>query len=540
MFCKKAFISFIVTLLSIMFSTSGFAQDFDEDFSIPPNKIEKQAYEKYILNKENKDYRYTKDTVIDEDTKIDGNVIVTDGNLTVKGEIDGDVLVILGNIYIKTNALINGCVTSINGRIYQNEKSDVSGNQIETKVKNLFSRHEWDRDFDVHDEDFESWDYKYIPKDYRRSYSTLPLGKWDDPFLIRYNRVQGLFLGMAIPKKIRGKYNYFSPHGFGGYSFEEKCWRYELGVDRWLFNQKDFRFEIGGKFYDLTDTKDNWLITPTENSLAAFFIHEDFQDFYRRNGYELHISQNLSIFLKGTLAYRNDKYESVEKNIDWALFGGDKKFAGNPEIDDGYMRSIYGELYLDTRNNKDLPVRGWYGKISVETSNSKLNSDFSFNQYIFELRRYQTFGRYERIDMRFRAGSSAGNLPLQKTYKIGGISTLRGFDYKEFSGNRMLLANFEYNISPKMFTSNFLFFDGIRYVTFLDLGAAWFTNNLTDKNEWTAKGHEGFSHLKWNDIKCDFGVALTSSSGRCRLSIAKRTDSGIDPIVVTFRLSKPF
>ncbi|NIT55067.1 MAG: hypothetical protein GWN00_02110, partial [Aliifodinibius sp.] len=57
---------------------------------------------------------------------------------------------------------------------------------------------------------------------------------------------------------------------------------------------------------------------------------------------------------------------------------------------------------------------------------------------------YQPVTRGERIRLRMMAGTSEGALPLQKNFELGGISTLRAFNYKAFSGNRMFLTNVEY------------------------------------------------------------------------------------------------
>ena len=531
----------IVFILS--FFNTLVAQESDK-FHISAKKIEKKAYQKYISKTDKPDFRYEKDITVDVDDVVEGNIIVIEGDLTVKGQVDGDILVILGKVKIKNSAIINGNVTSIDGHIYQEEKSLINGNQIETKVKNLFPREEWDHDFD--EEEHHSGFRRYTHR-YEDNYSTLPLGRIDHSLLVRYNRVQGLFLGWAVPKSIRGKYNKFTIHGFLGYGFKEKQWNYEIGVDRWFFNQRDYRFEIGASAYDFTDTRDYWLITPTENSLAAFFLHKDFQDFYRRYGYEVHASQNISIFLKSTVGYRNDTYEIVDKNTNWSLFRGGRNFDENPEIVKGNMRSIYGEIYFDSRNTKKNPKRGWYAKLSGETSTSWLNSDFSFNQYIMEIRTYQRTGRYERLDLRFKIGTGDGELPIQKGFEIGGISTLRGFGFKQFQAdtsqanfltgyNRMLLGNIEYNIDPKIFSTGIPLFDEIQYIFFFDFGSAWNSYDVTNKDEI----YDGFSHLKWNDIKSDFGIAFSSRDGNTRINIAKRLDTAKKPFTITYRISKPF
>lgn len=532
----------ITVILAIFILIAPVFAQYDEDIPVTREEMLRRAEEKYVKHTELETFRHYKDAYVGPDDVIEGNMVVMRGDIEIRGEVDGDVVVMYGDVQIENQAIVGGDVVAIGGKISQDRYSTVHGNQIETSPKNIFRHtsdnwnfnynYDYDYDYDYQYEYEYEHDYEY--NSHRNQYSTLPIWNTDEDLLVRYNRVQGLFLGLDFPKSIRGKNKFVSIYGFGGYGFKEEAWRYQIGIDRYFFNQKDYRFELGGKLYDLTDTKDDWVITPMENSLAAFFTHQDFQDFYNRKGFEIYMSQNWTIFFKGMLAYRNDDYNSQIKNTEWSLFYDKRKFKLNPAIDEGNMRSVYGELYLDTRNDHEYPRRGWYGKFSVETSNSKLNSDFSFNQYILDVRNYIPLSRYERIDLRFKVGSSEGELPFQKLYQIGGLSTLRGFDYKEFQGDRMLLFNAEYVVSPSSFTHDFLFFDDIRLIVFTDAGLAW------DKGAQDEKFTDGFQYITFDKLKSDIGIAFSDWKGHVRLNIAKRTDTNEKPLVVTFRLSKPF
>jgi len=511
-------------LLLLVFTLPAGAQWDDDDIPITRDEMRSRAEKKYIRDFQNKTFRYFKDTIVEHDQVVKGNIVVVRGDLSIRGEVDGDILVIFGDVIVHDYSIVAGNVTSIGGHISQHENSIVSGNQIETAPRNVFRSAGYSFD--------DEYNEKYRMT-YRDKYSTLPMGPLDENFLFRYNRVQGLFLGLEVPKSISGKENIVSLHGFAGYGIKEKKWRYQLGIDRYLFNQRDYRFELGIKFYDLADTRDEWLITPLENTLSSLFLHEDFQDFYRRKGFETHMSQNWTIFVKGSLIYRSDDYESLQKKTEWAIFGGNKKFRDNPFIDEGKMNSLIGELYFDTRNDHEFPSSGLYGKLSMEMSNSKINSDFLFNQYLLEYRQYFPISRGERIDVRLKLGSSEKNLPLQKLFELGGLSSLRGFEYKEFTGDRLILTNIEYHLSPSKFSRNIFFFDDLRLVLFTDIGTAWFSD---DNSKW----YKGFDHLKWNNLKNDIGFAITDWKGHFRINFAKRTDTGKDPLVITFRIAKPF
>ena len=120
-----------------------------QDYQI--SKIEDKAKQKYITNNSKKEFRYRENITIKQDEYIDGNIVVVNGNLSVKGEVIGDILVIYGDIKVKDNALVDGNTTAVNGRIYQGKNAKITGNQIETKDKNLISHEEWEDDHSNYD-----------------------------------------------------------------------------------------------------------------------------------------------------------------------------------------------------------------------------------------------------------------------------------------------------------------------------------------------------------------------------------------------------
>ena len=459
-------------------------------------------------------------TSIDADEHIYGNVMVADGNLKILGSVTGDVIVINGDIRLSGEAYVGGNIVCVDGRIYQTGRSEANGYLLETNSRNLGRRSE---------NQWLAYDHYRFQHSNWGNYSTLPLEPMSNKVLFRYNRVQGFFAGLNFPNSISKIGQSTSIHGFVGYGFSEKKFRYQLGLDRSFFNRRDYRFELGGKFYDLTDTRDDWYITPLENTLSAVLFNSDYQDYYQRKGFELHASQNLTVFFKASLIYRNDNYHSVTSNTDWALFGKGKSFRDNPEIVEGNMRSLTGELYFDTRNDRDFPFSGWYGRLTMEVSNDKLSSDFYFNQYILDIRNYLPVSRTEQLDFRLRVGSSEKMLPSQKYFEMGGIGTMRGFGFKEFIGNRLILGNLEYKVSLPGWQP----MSDLRFIVFADAGDAWFVEDNSDLRN-------GFRELRIPELKSDLGIAIADWKERIRLNLAKRTDTGHDALVVTLRIAREF
>ncbi len=514
-----------MAFILLFFSTFILAQGKKEN----AKKVEKTAIGKYISNNKLQKIHYDTTTTIAKDQIIDANVIVKNGDLIIAGTVKGDVLVLFGNLRIKNTARIEGDVACIDGSIYQAEQGVVLGNQIETSSKNLIKKDDWELERKKqNDVETDNW----MIDDYHGEYAALPFGFWKKQFLFRFNPVQGWFVGLSLPEHIKPLEKYLDIYGFLGYGFSESRWSWGGGINRWLFDRYKYRTEIGIRGYDYTASNDEWIISPFENTLTSVFLHESNQDYYGKKGFEVHISQNVSFSFKATLAYRSDRYAVMINTTDWALLYPDRRYRSNIEIDPGNMRALYGELFYDTRNNKYSPSVGWYGKLSMELSNPALGSDFYFNQYFLEVRRYQRMGKLSRLDIRFMAGSSEHYLPVQKNFYLGGFSSLRGFSYKEFSGNRTLLTNLEYNISPQFMFTDFLL-GAMRFVIFFDFGYAWFA----DPND---KWYRGYSSLSVNDIKFNYGIALGSYDGNFRLAVAKRTDRSSNAVSVIFRLRKPF
>jgi hypothetical protein len=360
--------------------------------------------------------------------------------------------------------------------------------------------------------------------------------------MVRYNRVEGLMAGMRIKKEYWRSRETHRPfiYGHWGYAFAAKEFQYMAGLEKGLFDE--FRFGFGGEYHRMIDTPDRWIIPDEENSLAAVLLKEDFQDFYLREGGSGYIIQNINGAATFTAAYNVDEFRSVEKNTNWSLFGGKKQFRQNPAMDEGELHSLSLNFELDTRNSKRKTRQGWLVQLEGEHAGDDLRGDFTFDRVLLDLRRYQPLGYNDGLDFRIRAGSSWGHLPWQRSYQLGGLSTLRAFRFKKFpdgpdqaGGNRMVLAQLEYRLGnqdlPDEFDLGIL--EHFYIVLFADAG--WVAH-VDENMDWT----EGFEDLDYHDFKNDVGLALTNRGGNVRFEIARRTDTSVKPFMFWFRLNRPF
>lgn len=456
--------------------------------------------------------KYLGDLVIEADEIIHGDVVVMQGDLRIMGTVTGNAVVSFGDVLIDSGAVIHGDVVALRGKITVDEYAEITGEVVESRLFDISLdepswNSKWDSDDDYDDEDEE---------------------KCSDADLdarMAYNKVDGFFLGMMVPKVL---HHHFLPkitfHGYGGYGFSNDRWQYYAEADKWFF--EDNILEFGVEMHDLTDTDDNWIIENEENSLAAFFIHEDFRDYFYRRGFGAHIGQTFEDFLKLKIKYLADNYSMTENNTNWALFGGNKDFRENfsfigpdANIWPGMMRSLTASAEMKMLDG-DLIMSA-----SSEYAGYELEGDFEFMRHIFETKGYFLLGRHEGLDFRLRLGTSQDDLPPQKFFTLGGISTLRGFGHKEFYGKHLALLNVEYRLFSKRKPSKLWFLKMFQVGLFTDIGSTH---------------PDIFSDFDTDYYHSDVGFSLMDDSGSTRVDIARRTDTGEKPWVITLRMNHPF
>ncbi|MGH7599743.1 MAG: DUF5686 family protein [bacterium] len=459
---------------------------------------------------------------------LENDLVVTRGTVTIAGKVNGSVLIIRGDALIDSTGEVLGDVVSIGGRIDRRPNSRVFGDMVETSPRYLIEEKEETRR--VRHDEGEEREHRWNRRQWRRWQED-----WNNKFDFKahYNRVDGLFLGGELPRTYNRRYlANIEVFGSGGYGFKAKRWQYEAGAE--FYVGRAFRFILGGEAHDLTDSQDEWIISEVENSLAAILINEDFQDYYRRDGFSFYATQHLGRPFKLTAAYRHDNHFALPNKTDWSLFVNKKRFRSNQVIDEGTMISYLGRIVLDTRDHNRHPRRGWLVSLEGETGRPELDSEFDFERFIVDIRRYQPIGYGKNFDIRLRAGTGRGILPQQYLFDLGGISTLRGYRFKEFTGDRMVLANVEYRLNSKTSRLHDIpIIEEFNLILFADAGLAWFAENNTAADK-------SFDTLAWDKLKTSAGLALTDRDGQVRIEFAKRTDVGGKDIVVAFRLNRDF
>ena len=149
---------------------------------------------------------------------------------------------------------------------------------------------------------------------------------------------------------------------------------------------------------------------------------------------------------------------------------------------EGQTNSLTPIFTYDTRDNVFNPSSGLYGNFSLEKAGGFLGGDYEFTKYNLTLSTYfSTKIMEEVIDVssiknitdkisqgvlafRGKGGFADTVLPSFAKYKVGGMNTVRGYDFGEFSGDKSLVFNAEYRLP---LAKNF------QAVFFVDWGQAW-------------------------------------------------------------------
>ena len=177
--------------------------------------------------------------------------------------------------------------------------------------------------------------------------------------------------------------------------------------------------------------------------------------------------------------------------------------------------SLTFEIRRDSRNRFWNTSKGSINSLSFEYAGGLLGGDVAFDKYLarsawyFPLRGDTVFmaqGRWGYITKR-----SGGKLPVYQKFRIGGLNTVRGFDYASISptdpatgdkigGEKMMVYNFEYRF-PLIKEA------GIVGLFFMDMG-----------NVFTKDESYGFSGIKKS---VGTGIRWYSPIGPLRLEYGK-------------------
>jgi len=369
-----------------------------------------------------------------------------------------------------------------------------------------------------------------------------------------FNRVEALALNLGVkyqpqPEAKSGFASGLSLYGDLGYGFKnekKKRLRWNAGL------QKSFltpgRLVFGAEYFYKVDTQDRWIISEFANSAAGIFSHEDFMDFFGRKGGRGFGDYLLAEIHTLRLDVSQYRYEKLRRNTNWSLFGRDKVYPVNPralpsrgfDVIEGDELAVRVTGAFDWRDNPVFPNLGW----QLESYLEKTGQDFSTTGFFLTAKRYQPAWNDQKFQAKLMFGSRRGSLAYQHLLNLGGLTSLRGYREKEFTGNRLLFLTTNYTIGQAAFggllrklplMNKLPFWEMLSLGVFAETGYAWVADPANPD-----LGLFDLGQFDLNDLRSDAGFSIIVTEGLLRVDFAKRTDRGDNDWRVTLRILDKF
>jgi hypothetical protein len=493
------------------------------------------------------------------DGEIDGWVVVRGGEAIVRGTVRGDVVVVYGNVTVLDRGRIRGDAVSIGGDVNLRGDGTISGNSITTTLRGWErqgSEVTWARILrrsGVLDEP----DYRrpeppsrprapnrWVGRRWNRYHEYLFNGDFPLGGLV-YNRVDGWTIQGSVFNSDHdwgtAATNFFVG---GGYAFSSQRWYYRLGLNRYWF--PDTPLEVGGSIFRQLQSEDTWYLTPNENDAMAALARYDWFDYYLTEGYQFHVRLQPRSWLDIGARFSQETESAVVRSSEWALFGGDRRFRDNTFYDaisdafvpsqDGEVRRLVYHVRLGNRNDGDwlrhgrgVSLGAWLeqaGETDVASG-----GDFVYQRWVGELVLSQRLSPVDRLVVRVRAGAASDpvdDIPVQHRFYLGGIGSLRGYGFKEFSGNRLFLGTAEYRLGSDGWSP---VFNDWALAIFYDYGLAW----------TTPAGNGIWTDLIPEEPKKSIGLAVSPFGiNELRVEVAKPLEDGRPKYVYYIRWALDF
>lgn len=395
----------------------------------------------------------------------EGDVVVFTGPLTLTGRINGELIVVDGSVDFREGSAVSGDVTLVGGEATGLENADIGGTvTMYGEGFSLFRGSEKVFTVNKHSRRVYREDYR---REWGHSSFTVRTG-WN------YNRVEGLPVHFGPTIETGGR----NPTRFEAHAI----WRtevsapwdtdelgYSLRAEQFFGGARDFR--IGASLRSVVDPIETWQLNKVESSLATFVLHEDYRDYYKREGWSGYLRwAPRASGLNATVEYLDEDHFTEPARDPWTIFDNGDQWRAQPLAAEGKLRSLRGSLEIDRRDDEDFPSSGFLirGELTqglsgdlvlpgfVATPNgptAPFAFDEEFTAGLIDARVYRLVGRDATLSFRLVAGGSLSekSLPPQFQHAFGGAGSLPG--YSAFSADCGARANaaITTDASPEVF-----------------------------------------------------------------------------------------
>jgi hypothetical protein len=404
--------------------------------------------------------RHTGTTTIAAGDSVAGNVAVLWGPLEISGKVHGSVIVINGSVTITPAAHIDDDIIVTGGTVTGADSTTVGGT-VTVHPQALRFRQTGELIIAESPEGAEiadaSWFKHWLRRHVRQRHGFLIEGG-------PYNRVEGLpvILGPSIRQNTGIGVLRMSALGIyrsaDGFAWKGENLGWNASTELTVGGTRNVRFGIAG--YDVVAPTESWQLRDVEVSLASFFLHRDYRDYYNTKGAHAWVSVHDGRKLSLELGVRHERWEPRQERDPYTVFRDGANWRHNPMLDDGRLWIGEVNFQLDTRNNADDPWTGWLIDANLEEGGtnrltlgptSPIARDSAsgplrlrYTRLFTDIRRYNRISPQSQLNLRlvFGAGLGGDPLPLERRFALGGAGTLPGYDFRgSYGGPDVLSCN---------------------------------------------------------------------------------------------------
>ena len=402
--------------------------------------------------------RFSGVTRIPEARGIDGDVAVLGGPVSLGGRISGSLYVINGDLVLEPGAVIGGDVLVVGGTITGERNVAVAGEMRSYPDVLRYRRSGDDLVYAPQRESLVRWRQRRAD-DSRLSF-VLALGG-------TYNRVEGvpIVFGPRLNLRLNDNTRFVGDARLimrTGESFSLDDGRYGYRArGEILFGSRVTNLGLGARAWDQVSSVEPWPLRDFEAGWAAFLLHSDYRDWYRRRGYGAFATLRPSARVSFTVEARRDDVFSTDTNHVWTLFNNGDAWRANPAVSDGEYRSLHTSLRIDTRDGRDNPSTGLLINAEFEAAEgsnitgtidpnlicvpppgggacvpaSYADGTLSYTRAWLDARAYMRLTPSGRFAIRVAGGGKMGgdDLPMQHRVSLGYPDPLPGYTFRELS-----------------------------------------------------------------------------------------------------------
>ena len=270
--------------------------------------------------------------------------------------------------------------------------------------------------------------------------------------LFQYNRIQGLSLGVGYRLPVPGL-GRTAAYATARYGFSDERITGRLTV---VTDASGAHLAVSG-YHDVVDLDPFSPGLTFANTFNGLLAGHDYSDYALANGgtgtLELPLGPALDLAITARVEDQHSVGQAAHSAINDFL-GGSGEFPPNPPIKDGVFGGVEGRLSGARRMRWNLAVDLLGG---TGQTTARLYGDIR-----------RSFGGHRAVTIRLKAGAATEPTLPQTLFRVGGVATVRGFEYGTLRSPAFWAAQLD--LAPLG--------DRIRPVLFIDAGQGGRTGDL--------------------------------------------------------------